>query len=306
MRNNLRNELLTIVRDINARYESFRSLSNDELRDKLYKIAVVIDQSPNQNETLNVFLPEVYAIVKETARRFSEGNIIVTANENDKRLADCYSFVKIEDDKAVYLNTWDAYGQVSVWNMIHYDEQLMGGILLHKGYAVEMATGEGKTLVATLPVFLNALTHKGVHLMTANDYLSKRDCEQTRPLYMLYGLSADCIEYYSRSDKRKKEAYTKDITFGTNSSFVFDYLDDHLEVDPELCVQGQHHFAIVDELDSILIDDAGTPHIVGGGNYYDISMDYKENIELIKELIRDENLFIANKYYKTATFTEKG
>lgn len=195
-----------------------------------------------------------------------------------------------------------------VWQMVHYDEQLLGGILLHYGYATEMATGEGKTLVATLPVFLNALTHEGVHIMTVNDYLSKRDFETTRPIYMFYGLTADCIEKYEAHDKCRKATYKSDIAFGTNSSFTFDYLFDHLAVQPEECVQQSHNYAIIDELDSILIDDADTPHIVGGGNYYNNGKIFKENYPLIKELIeyKEAELYKIDKLKKSVFFTQEG
>ena len=195
-----------------------------------------------------------------------------------------------------------------VWKMVHYDEQLLGGILLHYGYATEMATGEGKTLVATLPVFLNALTHEGVHIMTVNDYLSKRDFETTRPIYMFYGLSADCIEIYERYDRRRKATYKSDIAFGTNSSFTFDYLFDHIAISPEECVQQHHNYAIIDELDSILIDNAAEPHIVGGGNYHNNGKIYKENYALIVELIgyKEAKLYEIDKLKKSAWFTQEG
>lgn len=306
MKRNNKEDLLSIVNNINVHYSSLQSLSNDELRDKVAKIEALIANSNDKQEALDRFLPEVYAIVKETAHRLTMGDIIVSVNSNDEYLAETFDFVKIDCGKAVYRNKWSAGGQLMTWDMVHYDEQLMGGILLHNGYAVEMATGEGKTLVATLPVFLNALSHESVHIMTVNDYLSKRDFEITRPIYMFYGLTADCIEYYSRSDKRRKRAYNADITFGTNSSFTFDYLHDHLEVTPEACVQKEHHYAIIDELDSILIDDADEPHIVGGGNYYDNSGLFKENLQLIKELIEDNTLYEVDLLTRTACFTEKG
>jgi preprotein translocase subunit SecA len=306
MKNNINEDLLSIVKSINAHYSSVQSLSNDELRDKVANIEALIANSNDKQEVLDNFLPEVYAIVKETAHRLTMGDVIVSAKSNDEYLAENYDFVKIEGEKAIYRNKWSAGGQLMTWSMVHYDEQLMGGILLHHGYAVEMATGEGKTLVATLPVFLNALSHKGVHVMTVNDYLSKRDFEITRPIYMLYGLTADCIEYYSRFDRRRKSAYDADITFGTNSSFTFDYLKDHLEITPKACVQKDHYYAIIDELDSILIDDADDPHIVSGGNSYDTSVLYKENIQLIRELLKDDALYEVDLLRRTASFTDKG
>lgn len=220
-----------------------------------------------------------------------------------------YDFVEIIDNKAIFKNHWDVMGVPNTWKMVHYNEQLLGGILLHYGYATEMATGEGKTLVATLPVFLNALTHEGVHLMTVNDYLSKRDFETTRPIYMFYGLTADCIEKYPRYDRRHKESYKMDIVFGTNSSFTFDYLWDHIAITPQECVQTTHNYAIIDELDSILIDDADEPHIVGGGNFYNNGKIYKENFPLIKELLDQstpQELYKVNKLKKSAEFTKKG
>lgn len=298
-----------LVDSINVEYKTLCRLSNDELRMRLYQIADAIKGSENKNKALDEHLVHVFAIVKETARRFTKGNIIVTANDYDKFLSETYDFVAIDNGKAIYKNRWDAGGVPFEWNMVHYDEQLLGGILLHKGYAIEMLTGEGKTLVATLPVMLNALTHNGVHMMTVNSYLSKRDFELTRPIYMFYGLTADCIEYYPNGNLRRKKAYEADITFGTNSSFTFDYLYDHLAMDPSECVQQKHTFAIIDELDSILIDDAGTPHIVGGGNYYNHGKYYKENLPIIKELLRTESaqpLFKSDVLRKEAEFTKDG
>ena len=298
-----------LVDSINMEYNTLCRLSNDELRTRLYQIADAINDSENKNNTLDEHLVPVFAIVKETARRFTEGDVIVSANDYDKKLSETYDFVVLENDKAIYKKRWDAGGVPFEWNIVHYDEQLLGGILLHKGYAVEMLTGEGKTLVATLPVALNALTHEGLHLMTVNSYLSKRDYELTRPIYMFYGLTADCIEYYPNGDVRRKKAYNADITFGTNSSFTFDYLYDHLAMDPADCVQQKHTFAIIDELDSILIDDAGTPHIVGGGNFYNHGQFFQENLPIIKELLETENvlpLYKSDILRKKAEFTKEG
>lgn len=293
---------------INSEYATLHSLTNDELRIKLYHIERFINEQENKSDALNKSLVSVFAIVKETARRFSLGNIEVTATPNDLRIAEKYDFIEISGDKAIYQNHWDVMGVPYVWKMVHYDEQLLGGILLHYGYATEMATGEGKTLVATLPVFLNALTHEGVHIMTVNDYLSKRDLETTRPIYMFHGLSVDCIDNYERCDNHRKAIYKSDIAFGTNSSFTFDYLFDHIAIKPEECVQQSHNYAIIDELDSILIDDADNPHIVGGGNYYNNGKIFKENYPLIKELIenKDAELYKIDKLKKSAFFTQEG
>ena len=298
-----------LVEQINLRFLQLREMSNDDLRSALLRVSSNISKRKSVKRALNTYLTEVYAIIKETARRFSLGDVVVTANDYDVQLAEDYDFVRIEDGKACYRNTWDVAGVSFQWDMVHYDEQLLGGILLHYGYAVEMATGEGKTLVATLPVALNALSHDGVHLMTANNYLSKRDFETTRPIYMFHGLTVGCIENYSRTDKRRKEAYQADITFGTNSSFTFDYLFDHLSTSPDECVQFKHSFAIIDELDSILIDDAETPHVVGGGNYYKEEDVYKENFPIVQELVSLENhssLFSSSIMNKKAEFTKEG
>ena len=214
---------------------------------------------------LDEVLPDVYAIIKETARRFAENEeVTVTANDFDRDLAAHHDFVRIEDDKAIYSNHWQAGGNDTVWNMIHYDVQLFGGVVLHKGKIAEMATGEGKTLVATLPVFLNALTGNGVHVVTVNDYLAKRDSEWMGPLYMFHGLSVDCIDKHQPNSEARRNAYRADITFGTNNEFGFDYLRDNMAGHPSELVQRGHNYAIVDEVDSVLIDDARTPLIISG------------------------------------------
>ncbi|MBQ6244324.1 MAG: preprotein translocase subunit SecA [Bacteroidales bacterium] len=228
--------------------------------DKLVK-----DEDEAIEKALDGILPEAFAIIKSTARRFKEHpTITVTATQFDKDLAVNHDFVHIEDDKAVYQNHWVAGGNEIVWDMVHYDVQLIGGIALHQGKIAEMATGEGKTLVATLPVFLNALAGKGVHMVTVNDYLSKRDSEWMGPLYMFHGLSVDCIDKHQPNSDARRRAYECDITFGTNNEFGFDYLRDNMAIGQEDLVQRKHHFAIVDEVDSVLIDDARTPLIISG------------------------------------------
>lgn len=303
-------ELDIIIAEINAIYNDLHSLSNDELRKSMQTIEDEVKSSSNQEDTLNKYLPKVFALVKETARRFSEGNIVVTANDNDKKIVAQkeYDFISIDADKAIYSKKWTAAGELIDWCMIHYDEQLIGGCLLHYGYAAEMATGEGKTLVTTLPVILNALSHRGVHVMTTNSYLSIRDYEITRPLYMFFGFSVDCIEKYERSDMHHKMAYDCDITYGANSTFIFDYLFDHLAMSPSKCVQRRcHNFAIVDELDSILIDEATTPHIISENGFVDESKLYKEMTPLIKELVSlGQEYYTVNALRKEASFTAKG
>ena len=216
-------------------------------------------------KALDEILPEAFAIMKSTARRFAGSEEIeVTASEFDRNLSTKNDFVTIEGEKAIWKNSWVAGGNMITWDMVHYDVQLIGGIVLHKGKIAEMATGEGKTLVATLPVFLNALAGKGVHVVTVNDYLSKRDSEWMGPLYMFHGLSVDCIDKHEPNSDARRRAYNCDITFGTNNEFGFDYLRDNMSISLNDLVQRKHHYAIVDEVDSVLIDDARTPLIISG------------------------------------------
>ena len=231
-----------------------------EESDKLVK-----DEDDAIEKALDEILPEAFAIVKSTARRFTENETItVTANDFDRELSLDKDFVHIEGDKAIYQNHWMAGGNDVKWSMVHYDVQIVGGIALHQGKIAEMATGEGKTLVATLPVFLNALAGKGVHMVTVNDYLSKRDSEWMGPIYMFHGLSVNCIDKHQPNSKERKKAYDCDITFGTNNEFGFDYLRDNMATSEADLVQRKHHYAIVDEVDSVLIDDARTPLIISG------------------------------------------
>ena len=218
-------------------------------------------------KALNDVMPVAYSIVKDTARRFKENEeTVVTANDFDRELAanPANDFITIDGDKAIYHNEWTAGGSRIKWEMVHYDVQIFGGIALHQGKIAEMATGEGKTLVATLPVFLNALTGNGVHMVTVNDYLAKRDSEWMGPLYQFHGLSVDCIDKHQPNSEARRKAYQADITFGTNNEFGFDYLRDNMALAPRDLVQRRHNFAIVDEVDSVLIDDARTPLIISG------------------------------------------
>lgn len=228
--------------------------------DKLVK-----EEDEEIEKVLNEILPEAFAIMKSTARRFAQNPVVeVTANDFDRNLSTSWDFVKIEGDKALWQNHWIAGGNEVTWDMVHYDVQIIGGIVLHQGKIAEMATGEGKTLVATLPVFLNALAGKGVHMVTVNDYLSKRDSEWMGPLYMFHGLSVDCIDKHEPNSDARRKAYECDVTFGTNNEFGFDYLRDNMSMAMKDLVQRKHHFAIVDEVDSVLIDDARTPLIISG------------------------------------------
>ncbi|MDR0865911.1 MAG: preprotein translocase subunit SecA [Candidatus Symbiothrix sp.] len=296
-------EIDPYVQKIVAVYPSIEQLSNDELRDrsrqlmdylqekvvtekaKIAELKATIenleledrekvwneidkiekDVTEQHEKTLEEILPEVFSIVKDTARRFTENeHTIVTATDFDRQLAVKHDFVTIDGDKAIYQNHWVAGGNEITWDMIHYNVQLFGGVVLHKGKIAEMATGEGKTLVATLPVFLNAMTHNGVHVVTVNDYLSKRDSEWMGPLYMFHGLSVDCIDKHKPNSDDRRKAYEADITFGTNNEFGFDYLRDNMAISPKDLVQRKHNYAIVDEVDSVLIDDARTPLIISG------------------------------------------
>ena len=222
-----------------------------------------IDEKIEQK--LDEILPEAFAIMKDTARRFAENETVeVTATDFDRNLAAEKDFVTIDGDKAIYATHWMAGGNDIKWDMVHYDVQLFGGVVLHKGKIAEMATGEGKTLVATLPVFLNAMARKGVHVVTVNDYLARRDSEWMGPMYEFHGLSVDCIDKHQPNSDARRKAYLADITFGTNNEYGFDYLRDNMASSPKDLVQRKHHYAIVDEVDSVLIDDARTPLIISG------------------------------------------
>ncbi len=258
--------------NLEAEMQSLRDKTNDpatnihekeELFEEIDALSKRIDTK--LEEILETLLTEAFAVVKETSRRWAEnGKLEVAAEDFDKALASERDGISIEGDKAVWHNEWTAAGAPVKWNMVHYDVQLMGGAVLHRGNIAEMQTGEGKTLVATLPVYLNALTGKGVHVVTVNDYLAKRDSEWMGPLYQFHGLSVTCIDKFRPNSEERRQAYQCDIVFGTNNEFGFDYLRDNMAGSPDDLVQGKHHFAIVDEVDSVLIDDARTPLIISG------------------------------------------
>ena len=253
------------IKEIKAKIENTPIDEREDLFNEIDKIHKT--ELENYEVALNEVLPIAFSIVKETARRFTENEeTIVTATDFDRELAADPSkdFITIDGDKAYYHNHWTAGGNDLKWQMVHYDVQLFGGIVLHQGKIAEMATGEGKTLVATLPVFLNALTGNGVHVVTVNDYLAKRDCDWMGPLYEFNGLSVDCIDKHRPNSEERRKAYQADITFGTNNEFGFDYLRDNMAVSPADLVQREHNYAIVDEVDSVLIDDARTPLIISG------------------------------------------
>ncbi len=253
------------ITDLKAKLENMETSldEKEEISRKIDHLTEEIDRKIE--EKLDEILPEAFAIMKDTARRFTQNSeVVVTATDFDRDLAAEKDFIRIEGDKAIYSNSWTAGGNKITWDMIHYDCQLFGGVVLHKGKIAEMATGEGKTLVATLPVFLNALAKKGVHMVTVNDYLARRDSEWMGPLYQFHGLSVDCIDKHKPNSAARRKAYMADITFGTNNEYGFDYLRDNMSISPDDLVQRKHHFAIVDEVDSVLIDDARTPLIISG------------------------------------------
>ena len=299
-------KLQPVVHEINEYFETYNSLSHDELRQKTSELRQRIsdglkgtddkinaikseidsmnidevvekdnlyqeienlekDRNASLEKILMDILPEAFAVVKQTAKRFSENEtIVVQATEHDRELAAKRPNVTIHGDKAHYANEWMAAGGKVKWNMVHYDVQLIGGIVLHQGKISEMGTGEGKTLVSTLPAYLNSLAGKGVHIVTVNDYLARRDCEWNGPIFEFHGLTVDCIDYHRPNSDERRKAYAADITYGTNNEFGFDYLRDNMTHSPEELVQRKHHYAMVDEVDSVLIDDARTPLIISG------------------------------------------
>ena len=329
-----------LVEKVKAVYPEVEKLSNDSLRERTQQIrqmvqgsaqsqreqitelkAKIEDTPIDERETifnqidklekeildiyeqkLNEVMPEVFAIVKETARRFAQNEeTVVTATDFDRELAadPRKDFITIDGDKAIYHNHWTAGGNDLKWEMVHYDVQLFGGVVLHQGKIAEMATGEGKTLVATLPVFLNALTGNGVHVVTVNDYLAKRDSEWMGPLYEFHGLSVDCIDKHQPNSPARRKAYQADITFGTNNEFGFDYLRDNMAISPADLVQRSHNYAIVDEVDSVLIDDARTPLIISGPVPKGDDQMFEEYQPLVEKLV-DVQRKLATQYLADA------
>ena len=301
----LRAQVQNSANDLKERIEELKKKIEDTPIENREVIFNQIDKLEKEvleryDTELEKILPQAFAIVRETARRFAENEeIVVTATDFDRELAATHDFVRIEDDKAIYQNHWVAGGNDTKWNMIHYDVQLFGGVVLHQGKIAEMATGEGKTLVATLPVFLNALTGNGVHVVTVNDYLAKRDSEWMGPLYMFHGLSVDCIDKHQPNSEARRKAYQADITFGTNNEFGFDYLRDNMAVSPEDLVQRSHNYAIVDEVDSVLIDDARTPLIISGPVPKGDDQMYEQYQPLVEKLVNVQRQ-LATKYLAEA------
>lgn len=337
--------ILPLVEKINQEYVLLESLSNDELRSKTDELKQKIQDfiKPENDEILHLkksaetialdkaeeiydaidklekqvdekleqilleILPQAFAIMKDTARRFKTNDtIIVTANEFDKNLAITADHINIVNDKAIYSNSWMAGGNKIIWDMVHYDVQLIGGVVLHEGSIAEMATGEGKTLVATLPVFLNALTRRGVHIVTVNDYLAKRDSEWMGVLYQFHGLSVDCIDKHQPHSNNRRKAYLADITFGTNNEFGFDYLRDNMALTPEELVQRRHNYTIVDEVDSVLIDDARTPLIISGPVPKGDEQLFDQMKGKVEKLVSAQRHFVSQELITAKELIQKG
>jgi preprotein translocase subunit SecA len=281
------------VRDIRASAEKEEDVNRkEELYNQIDKLdKLILDRI---EEKLDELLPVAFAIVKETAKRFKENEVLeVTARDWDRDLAATRPSITVTGDKAYWNNRWMAGGNEILWDMVHYDVQLIGGVALHKGKIAEMATGEGKTLVATLPVFLNALAGRGVHIVTVNDYLSKRDSEWMGPLYEFHGLTVDCVDKHEPNSPARRKAYNSDITFGTNNEFGFDYLRDNMAINPEDLVQRKHHYAIVDEVDSVLIDDARTPLIISGPTAKSDNLQFDEFKHKVEKLVSAQRKLVT-------------
>ncbi len=327
-------KITPLVDKINEHFISLEKISNDALRDKTnsFKKRILDNTSEIRNKidevnkniasedsyvkkesffqeieileselndvkknTLNEILPEAFAVVKETARRFVENNEIqVNASDFDKNISSNKSYVKVQNEKAIWLNSWDAAGKNVLWDMVHYDVQLIGGIVLHQGKIAEMQTGEGKTVVSTLPVYLNALTGDGVHLVTVNDYLARRDSAWMGPIFEFHGLSVECIDEYKPNSPERKRAYEADITYGTNNEFGFDYLRDNMAHNLDDIVQKKHNYAIVDEVDSVLIDDARTPLIISGPTKEENRQEFDNLKPKIQKLVSLQKTYLSN------------
>ena len=292
---NFLKEEITQVEDLKKKAESY-DLDMDE-KEKIFNRIDELEkiQYDKTEDILIQILPEAFSVVKETARRFKENEIIeVTANEFDRELASTRPSIEIKGEKAYYRNKWMAGGNEITWDMVHYDVQLIGGIHLHKGKIAEMATGEGKTLVATLPVYLNALPGKGVHVVTVNDYLAKRDSEWMGMLFEFHGLKVDCIDKHQPNSEERRKAYLADVTYGTNNEFGFDYLRDNMARNPEELVQRKHNYGIVDEVDSVLIDDARTPLIISGPTPQGEKHEFHEMKPKVEKLVSAQRALVTS------------
>ena len=339
-------KLMPIAEKVNEHFEQLKNLSDQELREKtlafkkqinetlkaenleIAQLKEKLEQSDDIDEkeqlyeqidgieesitakisaVLDDIQHEAFAVVKETARRFSENEAIrVTASDFDRALAGKTDALRIDGDTAVWTNTWTAAGSKITWNMVHYDVQLIGGAILHKGAIAEMATGEGKTLVSTLPLYLNALPGRGAHLVTVNDYLARRDAEWMGPIFQFHGLSVDCIDKHKPNSEERRQAYAADITYGTNNEFGFDYLRDNMARSPEDLVQRKHNYSIVDEVDSVLIDDARTPLIISGPTAQGDRQEFNQLKPHVDKLVKAQRAFVANELKEAKSLVATG
>ena len=299
--NEFKNQINNSIAEINSQIDKIKKeieeVTDFDKKEGLFgQIDKLNEEAYNVSEdTLNEILPKAFAVVKETAKRFVENKeVIVEANDNDIELSSRKDYIQVKNNKSYWKNTWDAAGKNIVWDMVHYDVQLIGGVAMHQGKIAEMQTGEGKTLVATLPVYLNALTGRGVHLVTVNDYLAKRDSAWMSPIFEFHGLSVDCIDYHKPNSPERKKAYNSDITYGTNNEFGFDYLRDNMANSPDDLVQRKHNFAIVDEVDSVLIDDARTPLIISGAIPKGDKHEFNELKPKIEQIVSTQRKLLVN------------
>ena len=299
--NEFKNQINNSIAEINSQIDKIKKeieeVTDFDKKEGLFgQIDKLNEEAYNVSEdTLNEILPKAFAVVKETAKRFVENKeVIVEANDNDIELSSRKDYIQVKNNKSYWKNTWDAAGKNIVWDMVHYDVQLIGGVAMHQGKIAEMQTGEGKTLVATLPVYLNALTGRGVHLVTVNDYLAKRDSAWMSPIFEFHGLSVDCIDYHKPNSVERKKAYNADITYGTNNEFGFDYLRDNMANSPDDLVQRKHNFAIVDEVDSVLIDDARTPLIISGAIPKGDKHEFNELKPKIERIVSTQRKLLVN------------
>ena len=299
--NEFKNQINNSIAEINSQIDKIKKeieeVTDFDKKEGLFgQIDKLNEEAYNVSEdTLNEILPKAFAVVKETAKRFVENKeVIVEANDNDIELSSRKDYIQVKNNKSYWKNTWDAAGKNIVWDMVHYDVQLIGGVAMHQGKIAEMQTGEGKTLVATLPVYLNALTGRGVHLVTVNDYLAKRDSAWMSPIFEFHGLSVDCIDYHKPNSAERKKAYNADITYGTNNEFGFDYLRDNMANSPDDLVQRKHNFAIVYEVDSVLIDDARTPLIISGAIPKGDKHEFNELKPKIERIVSTQRKLLVN------------
>jgi preprotein translocase subunit SecA len=298
-RNRISQHLTEIDAEITQKNNEAEALPFNDLmgKDAIYQEVDKLkkDRDKKIEEVLDEILPEAFAVVKETARRFKENTELVsTATELDRDLSVKRDYVTINGDQSVFRNSWTAAGGQVTWNMVHYDVQLIGGVVLHQGKISEMATGEGKTLVSTLPSYLNALAGEGVHIVTVNDYLARRDQEWNGPIFEWLGLRVDCIDKHQPNSEERRKAYLADITYGTNNEFGFDYLRDNMVHTSEEMVQRKHHYAMVDEVDSVLIDDARTPLIISGPVPRGEDQQFHIHKPRVQALIQEQERIVRN------------